>query len=174
MSHVYFIKPVGADGPIKIGHSIHPTRRLASLKPASPLPLEIICTAPGGVVDETRLHRQFEGHRLHFEWFSPAPELLMLIAVVRETGALPDTGEPAPAGLAPVTDIFRAFGGATEVAKAVNAPLTTVCSWRTQNKRGIPTYRRPAVLSAIESLGKDVHPDTIEYLKAAARQQAAA
>lgn len=75
----------------------------------------------------------------------------------------------------PVSDIFRAFGDSPKaIADATGIPVQTVCDWRRKGAPNIPSWRRPVVLSAIESLGKDVHPDTIEYLKAAARQQAAA
>ena len=40
--YVYFIKPVGMEGPIKIGCSIMPTERLEGLAVWSPFPLEIV------------------------------------------------------------------------------------------------------------------------------------
>jgi hypothetical protein len=57
--YVYFIKPVGMDGPIKIGCSNIPEHRLVSLSMWSPFPLEIIGKTPGNLKDEGFLHRCF-------------------------------------------------------------------------------------------------------------------
>lgn len=86
---VYFLKPVGMGGPIKIGCSADPKTRVATLMGWSPFPLEIIGAVPGDFVHEARLLRQFRAHRLHGEWFSPAPELASFIADVCRDGRLP-------------------------------------------------------------------------------------
>lgn len=81
---LYFIQ--GRDGgPIKIGMTSALGARLASLQAASPLTLvvlAIIPSAPSGQTGyrEIDLHELFAGHRLHGEWFVPAPELLDFIA----------------------------------------------------------------------------------------------
>lgn len=75
----------------------------------------------------------------------------------------------------PVSDIFEAFGDSPKaLAEATGLAVQTVCDWRRKGSPNIPLWRRPAVLSAIEDLGKTVQPDTIEYLKVPARRQAAA
>lgn len=74
-SVVYFIKPIGMDGPIKIGFSKNPERRMKSFATWCPFPLEIICTAPGVAHDEGRLHRRFANLHTHGEWFLSSPLL---------------------------------------------------------------------------------------------------
>lgn len=72
---VYFIKPVGKDGPIKIGCSRDPSTRLDNLMDWSPWPLEIIGTISGTTQDESFLHKCFAEYHSHREWFHSAPEL---------------------------------------------------------------------------------------------------
>jgi hypothetical protein len=75
-SVTYFIQsPEG--GPIKIGVSSTPRRRLKQLQTGSPVPLEIVGLIDGNVEDE--LHRQFAQCRKHGEWFDPTPELISYI-----------------------------------------------------------------------------------------------
>lgn len=74
--HVYFAKPVGQDGPIKIGCSNDVFRRIEQMSGWSPVPLELMATVPGCPADEHQLHREFAEYRLHGEWFSPGPRLL--------------------------------------------------------------------------------------------------
>lgn len=73
--YVYFIKPVGMDGPIKIGCSAVPPSRLIEFTVWSPFPLEIIGSVPGGHADETFLHRRFAYLHSHREWFRSSPLL---------------------------------------------------------------------------------------------------
>jgi len=79
---VYFMKPVGMDGPIKIGCSGVPVYRLEALATWSPFPLEIITTTPGRSKDENFLHRCFAYCHLHREWFNATPLLLETIDAV--------------------------------------------------------------------------------------------
>lgn len=74
-SQVYFIRPVGMDGPIKIGCSRLPSERLVALAMWSPFPLELVGMAPGSFRDERFLHGCFCDLHLHHEWFSFSPFL---------------------------------------------------------------------------------------------------
>jgi hypothetical protein len=76
---VYFIRPVGRDGPIKIGCSAHPVRRLEGLMCWSPQALEVLVTLPGDFKLEGKLHRLFAKSHDHNEWFRETPRLLKLI-----------------------------------------------------------------------------------------------
>lgn len=76
---VYFLRPIGMDGPIKIGFSDQPERRLKEMAMWSPFPLEIIAVVPGGKYLEGRLHAAFADVRLHWEWFKPIPDLKLAI-----------------------------------------------------------------------------------------------
>lgn len=75
MSHLYFIKPIGMDGPIKIGFSSSPPNRLEGLASWSPWPLEIIGTLPGTMKDEFFLHSCFVELHSHHEWFRSSQQL---------------------------------------------------------------------------------------------------
>jgi hypothetical protein len=102
---VYFVKPVGQDGPIKIGHSASVEKRLRELGKWSPVPLELIATISPTPIDtrwgpffdgldlERRFHRRYAEHRLHFEWFAAHPQLLSDLEAIKagtfEHDALP-------------------------------------------------------------------------------------
>lgn len=79
---VYFMKPIGMDGPIKIGCSSVTAKRLEDLSVWSPFPLEIVATAKGGYDLEQKLHGRFAFAHSHREWFEPAPELVAAIAAI--------------------------------------------------------------------------------------------
>ncbi|MCK1479302.1 GIY-YIG nuclease family protein [Bradyrhizobium sp. 197] len=85
---VYFIKPVGMDGPIKIGITEKvPERRLKECGSWSPFPLEIIGSAPGRWEDEQFLHACLAEHHSHGEWFRAAPMVLAAMnTVIAEQG----------------------------------------------------------------------------------------
>lgn len=80
---VYFMKPIGVDGPIKIGSTVHPTERLRLIADWSPLPLEVIISQVGSRRIERQLHHLFAGDHSHHEWFQPSPALLEGIEAVR-------------------------------------------------------------------------------------------
>lgn len=92
--YIYFLRPIGMDGPIKIGCSVTPAQRLRSVEIWSPLKLEIIASAPGIMRHENFLHHKFAANRLHGEWFTPSPALLGIINHVQATGELPELGIP--------------------------------------------------------------------------------
>jgi len=85
-TQVYFIKPVGLDGPIKIGCSRIPADRLITLTLWSPFPLEIIGSTQGSYADERFLHQCFANWHSHAEWFHPASGLREEIARILERG----------------------------------------------------------------------------------------
>ena len=75
---VYFIgSPRG--GPVKIGFSAAPRRRLGELQTASPVRLEILGLVSGTREMEQEFHERFAKHRLNGEWFEPCSELLDFI-----------------------------------------------------------------------------------------------
>lgn len=77
--HVYFIRPVGMVGPIKIGTTLLPMKRLDKLTHWSPFPLELIGAVTGGHFHETFLHNRFANQHSHKEWFHSSPLLLQTI-----------------------------------------------------------------------------------------------
>jgi hypothetical protein len=78
--HLYFIKPIGMAGPVKIGIAIDLPRRLRELNRFSPFPLEVAFSMPGGHALEQNLHDCFADHLSHCEWFRPSERLTRLIA----------------------------------------------------------------------------------------------
>lgn len=66
---VYFAQGESG-GPIKIGISRDPVRRVAALSNGSPERLEILFVRPANEEIERRLHRMFAAGRLHGEWFA--------------------------------------------------------------------------------------------------------
>lgn len=76
---VYFIRPIGMEGPIKIGCSNSPPARLQSLMSWSPLPLEVVATVPGSFDLEFKVHECFLDLMQHREWFRADPRLTAAI-----------------------------------------------------------------------------------------------
>lgn len=92
---IYFLRPIGEQGPIKIGCSIDPKHRLGGVEIWSPVRLELICYAPGSHFHENWLHTSFVDDRLHGEWFSWSPALQNIIDRVLECGVLPPVATPS-------------------------------------------------------------------------------
>lgn len=90
MSSVYFIKPIGQLGPVKIGFTDHLAKRARCVAVQSPLLLEVVCSAPGGQAEERLLHERFAGQHMHGEWFAWSKDLQFVMDRVAETGALPE------------------------------------------------------------------------------------
>ena len=86
---IYFLRPIGQDGPIKIGCSINPVNRLQVFLIWSPLRLELVGVADGGHEYERDLHARFARQRLHGEWFAPSPDLTNLINQINNGHSLP-------------------------------------------------------------------------------------
>lgn len=76
---VYFARPVGALGPVKIGCSVYPKHRIKQIAAWSPVDLEIVAAIDGDEVLEARLHRLFLDSHLRLEWFAWSPELQNVI-----------------------------------------------------------------------------------------------
>lgn len=85
---VYFFKPVGCEGPIKIGCSQWPAERMKSLSVWAPVPLEMIGAVPGTFDDERFLHLCFAKSHSHREWFHASPRLLDAICVILAAGTV--------------------------------------------------------------------------------------
>lgn len=82
-TYIYFIKPVGEGGPIKIGCSYHPEERLLSLSTWSPFPLEVITTIPGDMKLEKNIHNCFADLHSHREWFRADQRLIDVIELLK-------------------------------------------------------------------------------------------
>ena len=81
-SLVYFMRPVGKLGPVKIGSTISPANRLQELGRHSPIPLEIAAIIYGPRSLECRFHAMFESLHSHGEWFVESEGLTRTIEQV--------------------------------------------------------------------------------------------
>ena len=79
---VYFIRH---QGHIKIGKSVDPWKRLASLQTAHYEPLEMLAIMPGSEDLEQGLHRAFGKYMKRGEWFQENDQLLAFIEMVKVT-----------------------------------------------------------------------------------------
>lgn len=86
---IYFLRPVGQIGPIKIGCSVAPDKRLIAIQAWSPLPLELVAICVGKNAHEQNLHARFIADRLHGEWFIWSEELQYVMDHVASHGELP-------------------------------------------------------------------------------------
>lgn len=80
---VYFLKPAGLPGPIKIGFGNTPRARLRQYMEWSPLRLEIVTTVPGSLELERNIQECFVDCHSHAEWFHPHPRLLEAIEQIK-------------------------------------------------------------------------------------------
>lgn len=79
MRQIYFVRPIGMAGPIKIGCSKQVEFRIDGLATWSPYPLELIVTIEGQGGLERNIHECFADLHSHKEWFHPGKSLLEFI-----------------------------------------------------------------------------------------------
>lgn len=72
--YVYFVW-FTSSGPVKIGCSTDPSRRLKELQRGTRFTLRMSGVVPGGYDLERDLHRHFSHLRVIGEWFQPSVEL---------------------------------------------------------------------------------------------------
>jgi len=73
--YVYFIQCKGKHGPIKIGKAKDANKRMENLQTANPYKLKLLAiikceSCEHALRIEKKLHKMFNGYRLHGEWFS--------------------------------------------------------------------------------------------------------
>lgn len=102
---IYFIKPIGHAGPIKIGTSVSPEGRIHDLGAWSPVPLELIGSVKGTISEEFYLHRCFADSHSHREWFNPTPKLLAAMEAILSAG----TVDAVRGDLKPVGDRYPCY-----------------------------------------------------------------
>ncbi len=79
LQSVYFVQAT-LGGPIKIGKSLDPQKRVTGMQTGSPVPLRLLAQIVEAAEDlEETLHADFAHLRLHGEWFRPGDELLRFI-----------------------------------------------------------------------------------------------
>ena len=88
--NIYFLRPVGAQGPVKIGSSVRPLQRLRDYQIWSPVLLELAACCPCRSNTEVYLHRHFLDTWMHGEWFAWSEELEGLISHIAVHNDLPE------------------------------------------------------------------------------------
>jgi len=76
-SQVYFIQCGEA---VKIGRSVKPFERVASLSTSNHQALELLATTPGSSAEEKALHKKFAAYHIKGEWFRYSAEIAKFIA----------------------------------------------------------------------------------------------
>lgn len=79
---VYFMRPAGLAGPIKIGWSTDPARRARVIGKHQGFPLDVLGRVHGARHLESVLHRHFAADRLGGEWFAPSDTLLETVGTL--------------------------------------------------------------------------------------------
>lgn len=91
---VYFIRPAGQQGPVKIGCTSNLGQRFRSLNRRR-LPLEIAAVIPGNSFMERQFHTLFREFHLAKEWFFAGEPLLTAIEHINagrfDVAALPES-----------------------------------------------------------------------------------
>lgn len=151
--HIYFLRPVGQPGPIKIGCSINPAGRLATVLIWSPIKLEIAAMIVGGHDFERMLHDRFARQRLHGEWFEACPALTELVSNIAKGGGLPQleprrhrtNRDPSAAEIEAITAAYEKGTRVKEIGLTlgwsmtkVNRVLDIAMPNRARHKRGRP------------------------------------
>lgn len=146
---VYFIKPIGMPGPIKIGNSRSPDQRIETLAVWCPFPLEILATIAGDHMVERRFHaRFFDSHNGH-EWFAVTDELLATIAEIN-AGSFDVESLPAPrclwkntGGRKKWTDEERARTKINNALKRAERDSGLVLDWPLTDERALAFIANP-------------------------------
>ena len=97
-SFIYFVS--AQSGPIKIGVSQNPHRRLRDLQSSSGERLQLLGFVRGNVFEERELQHRLRWWRRHGEWFEPSEQVLSTMASILEDGRIessaPTNGEDLP------------------------------------------------------------------------------
>lgn len=131
---VYFMRRADGEGPIKIGASQMPTKRLAEVTHWASCPLEILATLPGDAELEERLHAAFEASRLHGEWFEATPKLLAVVAQA-QAGALTEATLPPKAQkqrqpLDPLTQELVGLADGLDMSRVLAGTGVALSTWQ--------------------------------------------
>lgn len=75
---VYFVADKQR-GVVKIGFSVEPMDRMATLQIGSPNKLEMLAAVKGTIQTERQFHRRFAQHRVNGEWFRLTGDLATFV-----------------------------------------------------------------------------------------------
>lgn len=75
LGYIYLIQ-LGEHGPVKIGYSSDPKKRLDALQIGAAEPVYLRALVAGAHHEEQALHRKYDEFRLRGEWFNPSDDML--------------------------------------------------------------------------------------------------
>lgn len=84
IGEVYFAQ--AESGPIKIGFSTNPSRRIANIQTTLPERLVLIAAVRGTMRTELFFHHRLAAHNITGEWFQPHDDVLQAIWLVQTRG----------------------------------------------------------------------------------------
>jgi hypothetical protein len=90
LKEIYFLRPLGELGPVKIGMSVYPAHRLKGMAIWSPVILELAAHCRAHHNTEHFLHHHFIADWMHGEWFAWSEALQAVIDHVATKGCVPD------------------------------------------------------------------------------------
>jgi DNA-binding XRE family transcriptional regulator len=73
---IYFVQ---SNDHVKIGYAINPKYRIRSIQTSHPFKLYPLLVLDGTLIDETKLHDQFQQYRVNGEWFTLCEEIQTFI-----------------------------------------------------------------------------------------------
>ena len=103
---VYLIQVTGT-AFFKIGFTSDIHFRLASLKAANPMPLEVVATTRGARKLEGRFHRRFQLQRVRGEWFELSEDDVAAVRAVMDGDVEMETGRWMSPALGPNRTLCR-------------------------------------------------------------------
>lgn len=104
----YFARPVGEDGPVKIGRSLSPWARKWDLRAPNGSKVDLFLVIPGDW--ERRFHARFADWHIGGEWFAINDELTHVLDVI-EAGAFDLNSLPAGRRLSPCGRHYKGHVG---------------------------------------------------------------
>ena len=136
--YVYFIRPVGENGPVKIGCSINPRDRVKQMTRRN-RPLELVAALGGDFFEERQFHTLFAADHIGKEWFFWTPALGEVMDAIAagdfDRSILPDTPKRLPRKAIEYTPERRAR--MAEASRNHNRWLKEYRSRTTQTERGV-------------------------------------
>lgn len=140
---VYFVTAREV-GRVKIGFSERGVRaRFNSISTHSPVAVALEAVMAGDASVERQLHAELSEKRVRGEWFVLCPAIEALI----EANRVQPKSRPVPKPGTIEAIIFK-FGSASEFARRLRVPMTTVASWRQKGR--IPAWRMEAITELLE------------------------
>lgn len=103
MEYVYFIQATDQSNLIKIGKSVLPCNRLATIQSSSPSKLKLVGLLMGHIGLEAFFHELFTEYRHHYEWFEAGDRLVRLLKDAK-------TGKYRSIGIEEIKEIEKNYG----------------------------------------------------------------